>query len=232
LSGLLLDLGRQDYGRTWALQRALVMQREQDNVPDLLLLVEHDHVITVGRRGAELPSNLPLPVYWVERGGMATYHGPGQLVGYPILKLTQRGLSVKGYLRLLEQALIRSVASLGIEAYRIEGHTGVWVAGRKVASIGVAVRNWVTYHGFALNVNADLSYFRLISPCGLDPSVMTTLQGELGRPLTVAEVKPPVIKSLQEELDMEFRPTSLDTLLSAGEHGPLAKAFYQGRGSG
>jgi len=184
--GRLLDLGsgRREYGEVWRLQKELVAARANDSSPDTLILVEHEHVVTLGRR-TSVDNFRPqgVPVFSVERGGDATYHGPGQLVGYPILKLHDH--DVHRYLRMLEEVLIRVTRSYGIESERREGQTGVWAGERKVASIGVAVSNWVTYHGFALNVNPDLSYFRLIRPCGLDPSVITSMIELTGRPLEV-----------------------------------------------
>ncbi|MDG6928754.1 MAG: lipoyl(octanoyl) transferase LipB [Nitrososphaerota archaeon] len=174
-----MDLGRREYGEVWELQKRLVSLRSADAAADTLILVEHDHVITLGRKTSR--QNLgeqKIPVYSVERGGDATYHGPGQLVGYPIMKLKDQ--DVRGHVRALEEVLIRAVEGYGIGAGRKEGHAGVWAGEKKLASVGVAVTNWVAYHGFALNVNTDLSYFRLIMPCGLDPEVMTSMEDLLG----------------------------------------------------
>ena len=177
----LLDRGRESYQDTWELQKDLVKRRtEGETGLDTLVLVEHDHVITLGRKTT--PENFKpqdIPVFKVERGGDATYHGPGQLVGYPVVRLATP--NVQRFVRDLEEVLIQATRSYGIESVRVEGHPGVWVGGRKVASIGVAVTNWVTFHGFALNVNTDLSYFRLIKPCGLDPEKITSMKQVLGR---------------------------------------------------
>ncbi len=183
-----VDLGRAAYLPTLEMQRRLAAGRAAGEVPDTLLLVEHEHVITLGRKTS--PENLgaqPIPVVQVERGGDATYHGPGQLVGYPIVMLEDH--DVRRHVREMEAALIAAVARFGIDGTRVDGHPGVWVGGRKLASVGVAVIGWVAYHGFALNVNTDLSYFEMIRPCGLDPRTMTSMQNLLGAPQDFAEVK-------------------------------------------
>ena len=188
MTGVLLDMGRMAYGPALELQRTLAEQRARGEIPDTLLLLEHDHVVTLGRKTS--PANLKpqdVPVFQVERGGDATYHGPGQLVGYPIILLQDH--DVRRHVRTIEEALIRTVRRFNIEGKRIDGHPGVWVEGKKLASIGVAVTNWVTYHGFALNVNTDLSYFNLIRPCGLDPSTMTSMEKLAGARLPFEEVK-------------------------------------------
>jgi len=188
MSGYLLDFGRMEYGRALELQKELVQRRARGEIPDSLILVEHDHVITLGRKTT--PANFKpqdIPLFQVERGGDATYHGPGQLVGYPIILLADH--DVRRHVRNMEEAVFRTARSYGIEGERVEGHPGIWVKGRKLASIGVAVTEWVTYHGLALNVNTDLSYFELIRPCGLDPSTMTSMQKLTGGPLPFEEVK-------------------------------------------
>jgi lipoyl(octanoyl) transferase len=193
MTGVLLDLGRIDYLAALSLQKTLAEQRARGEVPDTLILLEHDHVITLGRKTTAAnfkPQNVP--VYQVERGGDATYHGPGQLVGYPIILLADH--DVRRHVRTIEQALIAAVARFGVAGARVEGHPGVWVQGKKLASIGVAVTNWVTYHGFALNVNTDLSYFNLIRPCGLDPETMTSMAKVTGAQVPFEEVKAYVAK--------------------------------------
>ena len=175
-------LGQRDYRAVWRLQLDLVARRQRDEIPDVLVLVEHPDVITLGRR-PEAMENVVAPegveVIEIERGGDVTYHGPGQLVGYPILKLEGSERDLHGYLRRIEQALIDSLVELGLPAERQEGLTGVWAQGRKLASIGVAVRKWVTFHGFALNVSTDLSRFSMIHPCGLSASAMGSMAGLL-----------------------------------------------------
>jgi lipoate-protein ligase B len=176
-----IDLGVVDYRQAWDLQKDLVVRRAADEIPDTLLLLEHPHVITLGRRGTMADVLDPsIPVIAVERGGEATYHGPGQLVGYPIVKLPDR-LDVRKFVHDLEEVLIRASRAFGVDADRDPRQSGVWIRGRKLGSIGVAVRNTVTYHGFAHNVNTDLSYFAKIRPCGFDASIMTSMARELGR---------------------------------------------------
>jgi len=188
MNGYLLDFGRMEYGRALQLQKELAAKRAKGEIPDSLILVEHEHVITLGRKTT--PANFKpqdIPVFQVERGGDATYHGPGQLVGYPIVLLADH--DVRRHVRNMEEAIMRTVRAYGIDSERVEGHPGIWVGGKKLASIGVAVTDWVTYHGFALNVNTDLRLFELIRPCGLDPSTMTSMQELSGRTLPFEEVK-------------------------------------------
>jgi lipoate-protein ligase B len=186
-----IDLGRRAYGGVLALQRELCRRRVTgEATEDVLLLVEHEPVITLGRgtRAASLPipsaelERRGVEVAEVERGGDVTYHGPGQLVGYPILDLAGHRKDLHWYLRSLEDALVLGLGRQGIEAERRPGLTGVWTAGRKIASIGIHVKQWVTFHGFALNVFTDLSAFDLIVPCGLEGVVMTSVAEELVRP--------------------------------------------------
>jgi lipoyl(octanoyl) transferase len=201
----LLDRGREPYQATWELQKDLVRRRtEGETDVDALILVEHDHVITLGRKTT--PENFKpqdIPVFQVERGGDATYHGPGQLVGYPIVRLATP--NVQRFVRDLEEVLIQATHAFDVESVRVEGHPGVWVAGRKVASIGVAVTNWVTFHGFALNVNTDLSYFGLIKPCGLDPEKITSMQRVLGREVPFEDVKNEVVSKFAQVFGYEVQ---------------------------
>jgi lipoate-protein ligase B len=198
----LLDLGLVDYGEALALQRRLVEERERDARPDTLVLCQHRHVFTLGRRaGARANVLAPgdVPVVEVERGGDVTYHGPGQLVGYPIFRLAPAEQDLHQFLRRLEEALIRArAASVGLPAERRPGATGVWAAGKKIASLGVAVRNWVTFHGFALNVSTDLEYFGRIVPCGLAPEVMSSVERLLGRPVDLGVVQEAVVAAVAE----------------------------------
>jgi len=173
-------LGRTDYQKAEALQNALVSARVRDHVADTLLLLEHPHVYTLGR-GADQRFVLnpgDVPVYRVSRGGQVTYHGPGQLVGYPVLKFEGAERDVICYLRRLEQVIIDSLSTLGIAAQRREGLTGVWIDREKIASIGVGFRRWVSLHGFALNVTTDLGFFEAIVPCGIAGCRMTSLASQ------------------------------------------------------
>ncbi len=186
---LVTDLGRRGYGEVLDLQRRLCRARQAGELAeDLLLLVEHEPVVTLGRgtKGTSLPippeviRQRGVEVFEVERGGDVTFHGPGQLVGYPILDLTHHRQDLHWYLRTVEEALIAALGSLGIPAERRAGLTGVWTRGRKIASIGIHVKQWVTFHGFALNVSTDLSFFDLIVPCGIEGVTMTSVARELG----------------------------------------------------
>jgi lipoyl(octanoyl) transferase len=173
------DLGRMPWAEALELQRRVAEQRKAGEVRDQLLFVEHPHVITMGRNGKaenlllgeELLRQKGVEFHHTNRGGDVTYHGPGQLVGYPIFDLRDWKRDVVAYVRALEQCLIDALAEFGLQGERAQGMTGVWVGGAKVAAIGVHISRWVTYHGFALNVDTDLDYFRLIVPCGLTKPV-------------------------------------------------------------
>jgi lipoyl(octanoyl) transferase len=198
-----------DYTQAWALQRELATARAEGTGPDVLLLLEHPSVYTAGRRTtpAERPHD-STPVIDVDRGGKITWHGPGQLVGYPVIALAEP-LDVLDYVRRLEQALIAVCTGLGLETGRIAGRSGVWVAAdtatgrseRKIAAIGVRVSRGVTMHGFALNCEPDLSAFDRIVPCGITDAGVTSLTAELGRPMSVARVRPAVQRAVLDALD-------------------------------
>lgn len=188
MTAVRLDLGLRDYGEVWDLQHRLVDLRRRDAIPDTVLFLEHPHVITLGRRGKrEDVLTDELPVYAVERGGEATYHGPGQLVVYPIVKLEDR-LDVRKFVAALEEVLIRTSAAFGVAASRNPEQHGVWVGPRKLGSIGLAVHDNVTYHGLAHNVNTDLSYFLKLRPCGHRGDVMTSMARERGGPMDMPSV--------------------------------------------
>ncbi len=217
---LVHDLGTMRYADALELQRDTARKRISGEIAeDVLLVVEHPHVVTMGRssRQTSMPFTPALlesrgvELFEVERGGDVTYHGPGQLVGYPIIDLKRHRQDLHWYLRQVEQALIDAVAPWGLTGTRSPGYTGVWVADaptphsdpafdgprrvspRKLASIGVHARDWVTWHGFALNVSTDLSYFDLMVPCGIPDVVMTSIEREVARTVTVAEVKPMIV---------------------------------------
>jgi len=183
------DLGLVPYGEALELQRRLADERIAGRIGDTLLLLEHPSVVTMGRstREASLPvapdllRHRGIDVFEIERGGDVTYHGPGQLVGYPIIDLQQHRPDLHWFLRRLEDVLIDALAQVGITAGRNPGYTGVWTGGRKIASIGIHVRQWVTWHGFALNVTTDLAPFQLIVPCGIQDVVMTSVEREGGQ---------------------------------------------------
>ncbi|MCL7383335.1 MAG: lipoyl(octanoyl) transferase LipB [Thaumarchaeota archaeon] len=202
-----LDIGLIEYEKAHNLQLLLVEERISGKIPDTLLILEHPHVITLGRRMKEVKLEVEgVPVYHVERGGEATYHGPGQLVGYFIVDLNLVNKSIRDFVWSIEEALIRTLKEFNIEAGRMEGYPGVWVGNMKIASIGLALKWWVTYHGFALNVNTNLEYFKLINPCGLDPSVMTSMEKILGRKIDMESVK----KILVEKILEVFSYTQID----------------------
>lgn len=189
-------LGVMPYSQALELQRRLAKHRIDGSVAqDVLLLLEHPPVVTLGRSSKEqhllaspeLLKARGVELFEVERGGDVTFHGEGQLVGYPIIDLKRHKRDLHWYLRQVEEALIVALRSFGISAERNPGYTGVWTAGRKIASIGVHARDWVTWHGFALNVSTDLRYFDLIVPCGIQAVTMTSISKELGRPVSVAE---------------------------------------------
>ncbi len=202
-----VDLGRVSYARAYAVQKSLADARREGAVPDALILCEHDPVVTCGRRTRkEDVARAACPVEWIDRGGEATYHGPGQITGYPILALTGVG-SVGRYLRFLEEVLIDILAGFDLPAKRGD-QTGVWVRGKKVVSIGIAVRRGVTMHGFALNVNTDLFPFRSIRPCGLDPQAITSMKELLGQPVDFASVKERVWECFSARLAARAAPAS------------------------
>jgi lipoate-protein ligase B len=215
----LLDLGRKPYREVWELQKALVDRRAADRIPDGLILVEHDPVATLGRRGKRDDVLDPgLEVVEVERGGEATYHGPGQLVGYPILKLPDR-LEVKRLVTDLEEVILRTCADFGIEATRTGPERGVWIDSKKVASIGLAVRQSVTFHGFALNVTTDLQEFLKIRPCGHDGGIMTSMERILGHAVDLEDVKASVIAHFQGVFGFIVRRVNVSELLPEGPRG-------------
>ena len=203
-----LDLGTASYRDVWAKQIGLVEQRQTGQVPDTLVVVEHPHVFTLGRR-RESAQNVLMPgdveVIEIERGGDVTYHGPGQIVAYPILLLTDGERDLHKFLRNLEDAVIATCAAFGIiSASREPGKTGVWCddatgARRKLCSMGIACRKWVTFHGLALNVTSDLSYFGRINPCGFESRVMTSMEQRLGS-ADIAAVKQTLIAELGRTL--------------------------------
>lgn len=226
-----VELGRQRYGPVLELQRTLCRRRMQGEITeDLLLLVEHEPVVTLGR--GTRPSSLPLAaaammnqgyeVVEVERGGDVTVHEPGQLVGYPILNLQDHRPDLHWYLRQLEEVLITALGTLGITAARNPGLTGVWTQGRKIASLGIHVKQWITFHGFALNVVNDLHGFGLVVPCGIDGVVMTNVARELGDGRDPREVwaltRAAVIRAMGEVFALVPRPADLGDFLAPGAH--------------
>jgi lipoate-protein ligase B len=219
-----LDLGSRDYAEVWNIQRRLLELRKENSIPDTLVLVEHPHVFTVGKAVAgEIPASISsVPVFRIERGGQWTYHGPGQLVGYPILDLNQRQRDIHAFLRNIEEVLIQAIAKFEITGVRGQ-QTGVWVGKKKIASIGAAIRNWVSFHGFALNVNTDLNYFQMITPCGFPGSTMTSMETLLGHQVDFGAVKHEVGMKFEEVFDLRLDEIGLEAAHNAAvRSGPSA----------
>jgi lipoyl(octanoyl) transferase len=207
------------YEQAWDLQRSVAADVAAGERPDTVLLLEHTPVITLGRRTSEgelhVPGGAEVDVVETDRGGKSTYHGPGQLVCYPIFDLTRHGRDVKRYCRDLEEALIRTLAPLGVEATRIDGLTGIWLhpPPRKIASIGIHISRWITTHGYALNVDLDPAPFtRWITACGLEDTAFTTVAQELGRPVTVGEVRPHAAAAIADVFSLRLEEQALSAL--------------------
>ena len=225
-----IDLGLIGYAEAWALQKRIVAARKAGAIEDVLLVCEHSHVITQGRNGKRehlLASEHVLrqkgvEYYETSRGGDITYHGPGQIVGYPILNLGAIRRDVVWYVRMLEVAMIRATSEFGITAERVAGKTGIWVKSgdteEKLAAIGVHISRWVTSHGFAYNVSTDLRYFDLIVPCGIADRKATSLEKLLGRSIEQEEVAPRIAKHLGELFGLEMNEASKKELLERLEH--------------
>ena len=207
----LLELGIVPYLEALALQRSLAGAVSQGAIPDTVVFLEHPPVVTLGRRAEEgelhVPAGADVEVVETDRGGKSTYHAPGQLVCYPILDLKRHGQDVRRYCRDLEEALVKTLAAFSLQGQRIEGLTGVWLSSppRKIASIGIHISKWVTTHGYALNVDLDPAPFTdWITACGLEEAEFTTLARELGRPVSVDEVRPHAAEALAEIFDLEL----------------------------
>jgi lipoyl(octanoyl) transferase len=218
-SGFVLNLGAVGYLEAWELQRSVADAVSQGALPDTVLLLEHPAVVTLGRRTEEgelhVPNGAEVEIVKTDRGGKSTYHGPGQLVCYPIFDLTRHGQDVKKYCRDLEEALIRTLAPFGLETTRIEGLTGIWLERppRKIASIGIHISKWVTTHGYALNVDLDPAPFtEWITACGIEDAQFTTISGELRRPVAVDEVRPHALSALAEVFDLHFDELASDAI--------------------
>ncbi len=214
---LVYDLGMIPYHEALQLQRKTITELQRGSGREVLFLLEHPHVITLGRSGSEgslLQDHGQLEQKGIElvttdRGGDATYHGPGQLVGYPILSLEPGRQDIRRYVTDVESALIGSLAEYGIEGGRRTGYRGVWLDDRKIASVGIRISRWVTSHGFALNVNTDLTYFSVINPCGIEGCSMTSMQNELARPVDMKDVKHTVTRMFAEVFDRDMVPGAI-----------------------
>ena len=218
----LLNLGLVRYGEAFDLQRSLAGAVSQRAIPETVVFLEHPPVVTLGRRTEtdrelHIPEDANVEIAETDRGGKSTFHGPGQLVCYPILDLEKHGKDVKRYVRDLEEALVGTLAAFGLEGTRYEGLTGVWMppangqGPRKIASIGVHVSRWVTAHGYALNVDLDPAPFtEWITACGLEDAAFTTMARELGRPMTVEDVRPAAVEAIAETFDLSFEELPAD----------------------
>ncbi|MBM4170127.1 MAG: lipoyl(octanoyl) transferase LipB [Ignavibacteria bacterium] len=222
-----IDIGRTRYADAWELQRRVFAARTQGAIGDVLMFTEHDHVYTIGKGGdgnhllasAEEIRSSEIDVVRIDRGGDITYHGPGQIVGYPIIDLTRHGSDIHLYLRKLEEVMIRALARYEITSGREEGMTGVWVKGEKIGAIGVKVSRWTTMHGFAFNVNTDLAYYSRIIPCGIFHKGVTSMERILGRPSVLEEVQTILAECFGEVFGDEMRrrqPFDLEELLKPG----------------
>ncbi len=213
-------LGTVPYGQAWDLQQRLVRRRKENQEGDSLLLLEHPAVITLGRNAKREHLLTPervlhdqgIDVFETDRGGDVTYHGPGQLVGYPILNLTYIRKDVVWYVRTLEEIIIRAMADFGISARRIAGRTGVWAEGEKLASIGIHISRWVTSHGFALNLDTNLEFFRHIIPCGIESCRMTSATRLLGAPIERSVVEERIVFHFGELFGLNMRPAFSEDL--------------------
>ena len=224
----LLDLGLVPYQEAWDLQRSLAAAVSQGAIPDAVVFLEHPPVVTLGRRTdseeLHVPAEAEVEVVETNRGGKSTFHGPGQLVCYPILDLRRHGKDVKKYVRDLEEALIHTLSPLGVEATRIDGLTGVWLERppRKIASIGVHISRWITTHGYALNVDLDPAPFtEWITACGLEDAAFTTVARELDQPVTVDEVRPFARDALAEVFGL-----TLEEIPAEDGHGLWAQPIH------
>ncbi len=203
------DLDLLDYKEAWDLQYYLHQQRVENLITDILLLLEHPNTYTLGKTahlrnlvgGKEFLEQNKISVYNIDRGGDITYHGPGQIVGYPIISLTDWHQDSHKYLRTLEEVLIKVCSDYNLDAKRVEGYTGVWIDDRKIAAIGIKISRWVTMHGFAFNVNTNLELFNGIIPCGISDKSVTSLQKELKKEISIDEVKERIIYHFMQAFD-------------------------------
>ncbi len=206
-----IDLGMIDYKAAWDLQKSIIELRHKNKVPDILFLLEHPHTYTLGKTADKkhligtkdyLAEN-NISVYDIDRGGDITYHGPGQVVGYPIIDLNEWQKDTHKYLRALEEVIIRTCCEFNLKAIRDPKYTGVWIENRKIAAIGIKVSRWITMHGFAFNVNTDLSLFSGIIPCGINDKEVTSLKKETGGQIELDEVKNLLVKNFKTIFDYQ-----------------------------
>jgi lipoate-protein ligase B len=234
--GYITDLGIMDYEKAWNLQHHLWSRRVEEELPDLLLILEHPHVITLGRRGQrthlkvspEILEAMKIPIFHVERGGDVTYHGPGQMVIYPLLDLKDYGYRFVRYVDQLEEVILHVLEDFGIEGEKDSRNRGVWANGNKIASIGVAIKRWVSFHGFALNYKTDLKYFDLMDPCGLVGEKMTSMANILGKEISRKELAERIIFHFKETFKKEWEEKELKELID--EHQILSPVPNRAQG--
>ena len=211
--GWVLQLGKVDYDKALHWQHGLVRMRREGMARDTIIMLEHPETITVGRDGHEENyANLKVKPHFIERGGDVTYHGPGQLVAYYIFNLTRRGRDMHLFMDQVQQGIIGALSEIGIEAVKGDEHTGLWVEGKKIASIGLAVKNWITFHGSAINLNTDLTEFKAINPCGLESSTMISAEKLLGKKVDIDHFRSLLWKQYNRIFETDFYPVSLDEL--------------------
>jgi lipoate-protein ligase B len=223
-NGYIIDLGLIDYGKAWDLQHHLWSRRVAEELPDLLILLEHPHVITLGRSGnrghlivsPEVLEAMKIPIFHVERGGDITYHGPGQMVVYPILNLKEYGYRIVRYIDQLEEVVLRVLRDFGIEGRRDPLNRGVWVEREKIASLGVAIKRWVSFHGFALNYETDLKYYDLINPCGLKGKKVTSMAEILGSKISRERLSERILFHFKEVFRRDWEAKNLEELIADG----------------
>ncbi len=219
--GYIIDLGLTDYAKALDLQHHLWSKRVKDEVPDLLLILEHPHVVTLGRRGerssllisTDVLEAMKIPIFHTERGGDVTYHGPGQMVVYPILDLREYGYHLIRYIGQLEEVILRVLKDFGIEGKRDPLNRGVWVNEEKIASVGVAIKQWVSFHGLSLNYETNLKYFELINPCGLEGKKMTTIAKILGQRISRDELTQRLSIHFKEVFQRNWKEKRLEELM-------------------
>ncbi|NMC42353.1 MAG: lipoyl(octanoyl) transferase LipB [candidate division Zixibacteria bacterium] len=207
-------LGRREYAAALEWQNRMVRYRQHGSLRDTLFYIEHPAVVTVGRdcHNVDLSRASGIETHRITRGGGSTYHGPGQLVVYPIFDLTRRGRDLRRFVHDLEEGIIRALAEYGLSCGRREKYTGVWTGDRKIASIGVAVTQWVSFHGAAINLTTDLNGFRVINPCGLSPETMTSLERETGRAVALTDFAPHLTAAYADIFDTDFQEIDLEEL--------------------
>lgn len=237
---LLIDIGTTKYAYAWDLQKDLLRERIDGRIPDTILFTEHENTYTIGKSGGDdhlLASEDELrrkgiALFKIDRGGDITYHGPGQIVCYPIIDLNEHYRDIHKYLRDLEEVVIRTLKHYEIEAYRDPEYTGVWVDGEKICAIGVKVSHWVTMHGFAFNINTDLSYFGRIIPCGIFHKGVTSLSQILERPVDMAEVKNVIAGKFAEVFQTEIERASFEQFNERYQQEPACAEPVNGFGDG